>query len=513
MSAFSWLYKNTEQRSGVANPAEWLVNWVTGGKSSSGISVTPNSALKYTPVWAAVNIISGVLGYLPLFVYKRTDDGKEKDPSNRQFKKLHTRPNPHMSSQDFRETLQGHVVTWGNGYAEIERRGDGEAEWYWPLRPDLTAPILNAAGELFYEVRHRDGSEPDILPARNVLHIKGLGGNGYQGYSVISYHAEAIGLGKATEKYGSVFFGNDATPSGLLTHPGKLEEGARENLRREFEDKHKGLDNAHRIGILQEGIEWTSIGIPAKDAQLLESKTFSVLDISRIFQIPPHMLAEMSSATFSNIEEQNIKFIQMTMLRWLTKWEMEIDFKVLPDTHFSKFVVEGLLRGNSAARSKFYREMAGSGFLTVNQVLEFENMNTIGPAGDRHLVNSALKDIEDVGKDEAPPESDEADADSFRALILDLCGRVARRECKSPVKNFVAHRTYIQNALRAAIETICESTKINDANSSSQAITAELAQSWMEKSIKDKPTDWKQLRDDRCEMIIGVLKNAITDTK
>ena len=192
MSVFDGLFGKTEQRSGVTNPADWLIKWVQGDRSAAGISVTPSTALEYTPVWAAVNIISGVLGYLPLFVFKRTDSGKEKDPGHPQFNKLHSRPNPHMSSQDFRETLQGHVLTWGNGYAEIERRMDGQAENFWPLRPDLTAPFLNAAGELFYEVRHKDGSDPDILPAQNVLHIKGLGGNGFQGFSALDQPAISI---------------------------------------------------------------------------------------------------------------------------------------------------------------------------------------------------------------------------------------------------------------------------------------------------------------------------------
>ena len=410
-------------------------------------------------------------------------------------------------------------MTWGNGYSEIERRVDGQAENYWPLRPDLTAPVLRG-DDLFYEVRPAHGGESTFLPARNVLHIQGLGGNGYQGYSVIQYHREAIGLGKATEQYGSAFFGNNATPSGVLSHPAVLGETARENLRREFEDKHGGLDNVHRIALLEEGLKWTQIGIPAKDAQLLESKTFSVLDVSRMYQIPPHMLGEMSSATFSNIEEQTIAFVQMTMLRWLTKWETEIDFKILPKTHFAKFVIEGLLRGNSEARSRFYREMHNNGFLTLNQVLALENMNGIGPDGDRHLVNAALKPIEDIGKEPPPlalpppppaPAPAVPETDSFRPLLFNLCGRIARRETKTPIKSYAGHQAYIWEALSVAMETIYR--VLGRPTGDSERATAKIAQEWREASEKDKPTDWKQLRDDRCDMIMGVLQNAFTNTE
>ncbi len=504
MSVFGGLYK-TEKRSGVANPAQWLVELFTGGTTSTGLSVSPDSALKYSPVWAAVSIISGALGYLPLFVYKRDANGKLITPAHPVYRLLHDRPNPHMSSQDFRETLTGHILTWGNAYAEIQRKGDNSVEAIWPLRPDLTWPILTEEGELFYEVRPSDGGPSAFLPSRNVLHMKGLGGNGYQGYSVIKYHREAIGLGQAQQTYGAAFFGNNATPSGFLVHPGKLGETALANLRKEFFGKQGGLDNAHRMGILQEGLDWKQIGIDAKDAQLIESKKFSVADVSRIYQIPLHMLSEMDNSTFSNIEHQGIEFVQMTLLRWLRKWEMEINFKLLPDTHFAEFAVEGLLRGDSAARAAFYREMHNNGFITINQVLSLENMNGIGPDGDKHYVNAALVSVEDVGKE--PEPALEPEVDSFRPMILDLCGRIARRECKATIKDYDKHEDYILDSFRGSVVTISQALKLSEDICGD--ISDSISISWRETSEKDNPTDWKQLRDDRCEMIIGVLNDAI----
>lgn len=511
MSAFSWLFK-TEKRSGVANPSQWLVDFFTGGSTSSGLSVSPDSSLKYSPIWAAVNIIAGTLAGLPLFVFKRLGEDKEKDTKNPIFNLLHTRPNPHMSSLDFRETLTGHVLTWGNGYAEIQRRGDNRVESLWPLRPDLTWPILDVTGELWYEVRPSNGEESRFLPARNVLHIKGFGGNGYQGYSVIEYHREAIGLGQAQQTFGASFFGNNATPGGFLTHPGLLGEQARANLRKEFEGGHRGLDNAHRMGLLEEGLTWTQIGIPARDAQLIESKKFSVADVSRIYQIPLHMLSEMDNSTFSNIEHQGIEFVTLTLARWLGKWEQEIDYKLLPDNRFAEFIIEGLLRGDSAARSAFYREMHNNGFMTINQVLRLENMNGIGPDGDKHFVNSALQLVEDVGKEPEPPPippplpEPEPEMDSFKPLIREFCGRVARRECKAPVKDLGKHEVYISQTFLAPLETMCGLRGLGNGVSSS--VSSAIAGAWCEQSKECQHTNWKQLRDERCEMIMGVLRNA-----
>jgi len=456
-----------ETRSNLSKPAQWLVDAFAGGKSATGLSVTADSALKYTPVWAAVNIIAGAVGFLPFMVYRRlAGGGKEPAGDSRLYRLVHDRANPHMSAQEFREVIQGHALTWGNGYAEIERDNAARPVWYWPLRPDQTTPYLNERGDLFYEVRLTGGTL-SYLPYRNVLHIKGLGGNGYQGYSVVRYHRESIGLGQAAEKYGGKFFGNSSTPSGILQHPKTLGDKARDNLRTEFEAMHRGLDQAQRTAILEEGMTWQQIGIPPEDAQFLQTRKFQVNDVARIFQIPPHMLAEMDRATFSNIEHQGIEFVVHTLMRWLKKWEHECNYKLFGEwtsgSTYTEFVVEGLLRGDTAARATFYREMHNNGFMTINEVRDKENMNPLpGKAGDMHFVNAALKPVEQMlleSKEPKPaepaPDEPEPDDDPLlaaqRALLLDVCGRIVRKEISAIRK--AAHRKDFGQTLKAFYDT------------------------------------------------------------
>lgn len=434
-----------EKRSGVANPAQWLIDAVGGGKSDSGITVNEGSALRYTPVWAAVNIIAGAVGYLPLFVFKRTSEGKDRDRNNRSFNLLHDRPNPYMDALTFRETLTAHALTWGNGYAEIERDvgGIGRAVNTWPLLPNRVKVVVDETGKVGYEVRLPSGGSR-ILAAENVLHIKGLGFDGYQGYSVIRTHMNSLGLGIAAEKYGNKFFGNASRPSGVLEHPGKLSDPATDRLRKTWDGMHQGLENMHRLAILEEGMTWKQIGIPPEEAQFLETRTFQIGDVARIFQVPLHMLSEMSKSTFSNIEHQQIEFVTYTLLRWLKRWESEYNRKIvdplMTGTVFAEFVVDALLRGDTASRFRSYAIGRQWGWYSVNDVRERENLNKI-EGGDMYLVPSNMTPADKLGEEPEPapepapdPPDDENDDDSRNMgahfeLIKETWARLQHKEC------------------------------------------------------------------------------------
>jgi HK97 family phage portal protein len=208
------IFKRKERRSGTANPAQWLIDWVTGGSAtSSGANVNENSALKYTPFWAAVRVISGTIAALPFKVYKNVKAGKEKVPSHTVQRLLNVRPNAYIDSITFKEVLQNHVLTYGNGFAEIQRDGAGRPVALWPLLPDRTERKLDDNKIPYFEIRPQVGPVVN-LPEYNVLHIKGLGFDGYTGYGVVAYHKEAIGYGVAVKEYGARFFGNEASPGG-----------------------------------------------------------------------------------------------------------------------------------------------------------------------------------------------------------------------------------------------------------------------------------------------------------
>jgi len=201
----SWLtniFRKKEKRdTGTRNPAQWLIDWVAGGsETSSGAKVNESTALKYTPFWAAVRIISGTVAMLPFKVYRRIENGKEEVDNHPIHKLLNDRPNNYIDSITFKEVLQNHVLTYGNGYAEIQRDGAGRPIALWPLLPDRTERKLDENNVPYYEVKPQTGGKIPIADY-NVIHIKGLGFDGYTGYNVVCYHKEAVGFGLAVNEY------------------------------------------------------------------------------------------------------------------------------------------------------------------------------------------------------------------------------------------------------------------------------------------------------------------------
>lgn len=430
------------------NPPMWL-RMLLGGSAmtDSGINVTEDTALTYSAVWAAVNILAGGVGVLPQIVYQRIEPrGKTRDKTHPAYALLHDRANPYMDAQVFRETVQAHVCLWGNGYAEIERDGAGRPLNLWPLLPNRVAVKIAPNGALYYEVTLKEGG---IVPleAENVLHIRGLGFDGYQGYSVIGYHRESIGLGLATQKFGAKFFGNGAKPGGVLKHPGKISEQAAKNLKASWNEIHQGLDNAHRIALLEEGMEWQEIGMPLEDAQFIETQKFGLSNIARIFQVPPHMLADLDKATFSNIEHQGIEFVTWSLTRWLKKWEHEANAKLLmpseQQSHFTEFLIDAYLRGDMKSRYQGYEIGRRNGWLSKNDVRGMENLNPI-EGGDDYTSLAELQASKNMKIDgglgtdskdpDDPPENRvhvqrQRIAAAFQPVLADVVGRMARKEC------------------------------------------------------------------------------------
>ncbi|HMR01754.1 MAG TPA: phage portal protein [Candidatus Competibacter phosphatis] len=354
----------------------------------AGPAVTEESALTFSAVYACVRILSESVAMLPLFTYRRlANGGKEKATDTAIYNLLHRTPNPEMTSFEFRETLIAHVATWGNGYAEIEWSNSGQPLALWPLNP-ARMQVSRRAGNLVYLYELPNG-QAVTLPAYRVHHLRGLSGNGVVGYSPIRLAMQSIGVGLALEEYGARFFGNGARPGGVLKHPGVLSDGAYKRLKDSWAAESEGLSNAHRLKILEEGLDYQSIGIPPEEAQFLESKKFQVNEIARWFRIPPHMLADLERATFSNIEEQGLEFVIYTLGPWLTRHEQAIERDLLTEaerqTLFVEYLVNGLLRGNISSRFQAYQLALQGGWMNPNEVRTLENMNPY-EGGDTYLM-------------------------------------------------------------------------------------------------------------------------------
>lgn len=235
------------------------------GTSSSGKAVNERTALQTTAVYACVRILAETIAALPLHTYQHTTGGKEKAAEHPLYYLLHSEPNPEMTSFVFRETLMGHLLLWGNAYAQIIRDGRGRVVGLYPLLPNKMIVNRNDQGQLYYQYE-KDGCLY-ILNRYEVLHISGLGFDGLIGYSPIAMAKNAIGMAIATEEYGAKFFANGANPGGVLEHPGVVKDPAR--IRESWNAVYQGSGNAHRVAVLEEGMKFQSIGIAASAASVI----------------------------------------------------------------------------------------------------------------------------------------------------------------------------------------------------------------------------------------------------
>ncbi|MGF7184437.1 HK97 family phage portal protein [Desulfitispora alkaliphila] len=366
------------------------------GPTSSGKHVDERTAMQTSAVYACVRILSETIASLPLHTYVRTNKGKEKALDHPLYNLLHDAPNDEMTSFVFRETLMGHLLLWGNAYAQVMRDGRGKVISLYPLMPDKMTVKRSEGGEIYYS--YQKDSEEFILRSFEVLHIPGLGFDGLLGHSPIAMAKQAIGMAIATEEYGATYFKNGANPGGVLEHPGILKDPAK--VRDSWNSVYGGSNNANRVAVLEEGLSFKPISIPPEQSQFLQTRKFQINEIARIFRIPPHMIGDLEKSSFSNIEQQSLEFVKYTLTPWLSRWEMAMKKTLLSPSekkdYFFKLNVEGLLRGDYKTRMEGYSIGIQNGFLSPNDVRHLEDMNPI-EHGDIYVANGNLLKLQDIG--------------------------------------------------------------------------------------------------------------------
>jgi len=366
------------------------------GGTTSGKVVNERTAMQNTAVYACVRILAETIAGLPLQVYQYNDNGKEKATDHPLYFLLHDEPNPEMTSFVFRETLMGHLLLWGNAYAQIMRDNNGNVVELYPLLPDKMSVDRTDAGEIYY-IYDKDG-ELIPLSQHDVLHIPGLGFDGLVGYSPIAMAKNAVGMAIAVDEFGSKFFANGANPSGVLEHPGVLKDPKR--VRDSWNAVYQGSNNANKVAVLEEGMSFKTISIPPEQAQFLETRKFQINEIARIFRIPPHMVGDLEKSSFSNIEQQSLEFVMYTLDPWVIRLEQAFKKALFSvedkKKYFIKFNVSGLLRGDFASRMQGYSIGIQNGFMSPNDARDLEDMNKI-EHGDIYCINGNMLKLEDVG--------------------------------------------------------------------------------------------------------------------
>lgn len=351
---------------------------------SSGVYVSETTALNIPTVFACSNVLSQTVACLPLYVKEIQANGQRVDRRDNVLWRLwNVAPNSEMTAYNFKMFMQSSLALWGNAFAEIERNGAGKVIGLWPIQP-WRVYIKRVSGEIYYDVILISGGTVQLRPY-DMFHVRGLSMDGVVGISPVRAGCEAIGLALAQQTSASKFFSNDMAPSGILEVPNKLDDASRKRIREGWQMGHQGVGNAHKVAVLDTGQKFTPITMPMSDAQMIESRKFSVPEIARMFRMPLHKIQDMSASTNNNIEHQGIEFVTDTIHPQAVNFEQEILAKlILPEEQGkieARFSLNELMRGDGQARSAYYASGKQWGWLNTDEIRDMEGLNPIDGKG------------------------------------------------------------------------------------------------------------------------------------
>jgi HK97 family phage portal protein len=371
---------STENRS---TPSTWDLLRMGGPEffgNDAGVPVSVHLAEGLSVVTSCATVISETTGMLPLHLYRRSPDGSRVvEPNHPLALLLSDGPNDWQTTPEFIEMMTAHCVLRGNGYAGIQRDNRGALSALIPFHPDLVSPVWIPSTQRYaYDVSLRKGGTRRYL-AEEMLHLKDRTDDGFIGKSRLARARESFGSGIATERYAASTFKNGAAMSGILSHPEAIGEDAATRLQKDFKQTYSGADRAGSVAILEEGLKWQQISVSPDDAQMLESRKFTVQQLARIYRVPPPIIGDFDGGSQKSIVEIGRWFYSQTMLPWLNKWEKLIVRSLLSTAERRNFEVEFdcdlLLRGDMLTRFQAYRIAREIGVYNANELRQFEKAN------------------------------------------------------------------------------------------------------------------------------------------
>ncbi|MDH4319941.1 MAG: phage portal protein [Desulfobulbaceae bacterium] len=364
-----------------------------GVAAASGASVNTDSAMRVAAVYTCLLILAQSVGQLPCQLMVADGSNRNKATDHRLYALLHDQPNEWMTAYEFWSMNMLHLASRGNGYNYKVMVRDEVRELI-PFHPDSVLKVeQDEQYRLYYTVRKKDGTEV-VIPQKYIMHLRGLVSNGYMGMNPIEAMRESIGTAITMDRMAGKTYANSARPSGVLEHPQKLSDPAAKRLRDSFDENYASAENAGKTLVLEEGMKWTSVSMSMADAQFLENRKFSRSEIGGIFRIPAHLMNDLEKATFSNVEHLDIGFVKHTLNPWLVNIEQAVKRDLLtPDekkTHYLKFNVNGLLRGDFKSRMEGYARGINFGIFLRNECREWEDLNPYD-GGDEPIYQSNME--------------------------------------------------------------------------------------------------------------------------
>jgi HK97 family phage portal protein len=398
----------TEQRSGLATPAQWLVEWSGGRETASGIRVSRHEALYCTAVLACVRILSETVASLPLKVYKRLQNGgKEPAIGHPLYDVLWVSPNPEQTSMEWREQLMIDLPVHGDHFSQQLMNSKGYVAEMWRLDPSKMHVVRRAEdGPREYEY-HRGNGSPRMFSEDEVLHVL-LMQDGLRGKSLIDLSAETLGLTWRAQEFAARFFQNDATPRLVFEGPERMAPQHAADWLKSWNDQHKGASKAHGVGVVGGGLTAKLLQANLKDLQLEDVRKFQLEEVARVFRVPLHLIQSLDRSTNNNIEHQGIDFVKHTIRPWLVRIEQRIIKSLLGPTEAKRYTVEfdvdGLERGDFQSRSEGLARQVASALLTPNEGRALDNRPAI-EGGDRLYIQGGMVPIEMAGVQPQQPQA------------------------------------------------------------------------------------------------------------
>lgn len=447
MSALDFVFTNSSLENPATSVSEYL-EWnglPYGPSSSAGVRVTRESALRFHPVWRGVNLISDYIGKLPLYIYERVGEkGKKHAFDHPSYSKLLYEPNGDMNAFHLKKIAESHRTLEGNGYIFCRRNRFSEIQEYILLDPRQTWP-MRVGGQMFYLTHDTTTGEAQLLAREDVIHLKGLGYDGLQGYSWTWMAGESVGAGIAKVAYDGAFFRNNALPACIIEVPGTMKPEAKAELARNWNALHAGVGSAHKLGVMTGGMKLHTVSINAKDSQLVESEKWDIIAIANLLGLPPHKLGASERIAYNSLEQENQAFLDDDLDWRLVDWEQEVRRKVLTEAdkkqrrYIIQFDRNELVRPDISARGEYNsKSTGGKPWQSINDVRMNEGLN---PLPDKRADEVVPEDPEPM----PPPAPVEADEDGKPAVPLPpnkkaqaaLLGRSCRRMAERIAQNTV----------------------------------------------------------------------------
>ncbi|MGZ4617169.1 MAG: phage portal protein [Frankiaceae bacterium] len=345
--------------------------------SSAGPMVSESSAFSTSiAVYRAIALLSGMAAGLPLKTYRYR--GKEET-----FCRPLAKPGFDRTPFEFKELCFAHLLGWGNAFVYKRRNAYDAIDALLPVAPDrvkveIDQKTLDNPVKVF-KVRDANGVYHPMT-SREIMHVPGLGYDGVRGLSPIGVARQAIGIQSAADDLASRLYANGNLIGGVLTTDRSLTQAQADALKARWRDKVQGSRHAHDVAVLDSGISFTPTTLAPEEAQFLQTRRWQVVEVARLYGLPPHMLGDVERSTSwgTGIEQQNIAMVAYTLKTWLTRFEERVTAEIVePSTQYAEFNVDGLLRGSIAERYAAYSTGISMGFLTRNEVREKENLQPI----------------------------------------------------------------------------------------------------------------------------------------